>query len=87
LLWRDPPEALAPLPLVAGSTTYGFLLVGFAATHGFGAQERLLLQTIADALALAIERGHLRRALEDERAQSTGLERRLASSQEFSAGL
>ena len=56
LLWHDPPEALATLPLIAGSTTYGFLLVGFAATHGFGTQERLLLQTLGDALALGLER-------------------------------
>jgi HD-GYP domain-containing protein (c-di-GMP phosphodiesterase class II)/signal transduction histidine kinase len=87
LLWRDPPEALATLPLVAGSTTYGFLLVGFAAAHGFGAQERLLLQTLSDALALALERAHLHRALEDERAQVAALDRRLGSAQEFSAGL
>ena len=87
LLWHEPPEALATLPLVAGSTTYGFLLVGFAATHGFGAQERLLLQTLADALALALERSHLHRALEDERAQAAALERRLGSAQEFSARL
>jgi HD-GYP domain-containing protein (c-di-GMP phosphodiesterase class II)/signal transduction histidine kinase len=87
LLWHTAPVSLATLPLVAGSTAYGFLLVGFDQPHVFSPPERLLLQTIADALALAIERGHLRRALEDERAQSTGLERRLASSQEFSAGL
>jgi hypothetical protein len=53
----------------------------------FDAPEKLLLQTIGDALALAIERMHLRRALEDERAQSSQLERRLASSLEFSAGI
>jgi HD-GYP domain-containing protein (c-di-GMP phosphodiesterase class II)/signal transduction histidine kinase len=87
LLWHDPPEALATLPLVAGSTTYGFLLVGFAATHGFGPQERLLLQTLADALALALERAHLHRALEDERAAVAALDRRLGSAQEFSSGL
>jgi HD-GYP domain-containing protein (c-di-GMP phosphodiesterase class II)/signal transduction histidine kinase len=87
LLWRQPPEALATLPLVAGSTTYGFLLVGFSATHGFGAQERLLLQTLADALALALERSHLHRELEDARAQAGALERRLGSAQEFSARL
>ncbi len=87
LLWHEPPVSLATLPLVAGSTAYGFLLVGFAQPHVFNPQERLLLQTMGDALALAIERVHLRRALEDERAQATGLERRLASSQEFSAGL
>ena len=87
LLWHDPPEALATLPLIAGSTTYGFLLVGFSATHGFGTQERLLLQTLGDALALGLERSHLHRALEDERAQVAALERRLASAQEFSASL
>ncbi len=87
LLWHEPPVSLATLPLVAGSTAYGFLLVGFAASHLFSTAERLLLQTMGDALALAIERMHLRRALEDERAQATALERRLASSQEFSAGL
>jgi HD-GYP domain-containing protein (c-di-GMP phosphodiesterase class II)/signal transduction histidine kinase len=87
LLWREPPVSLATLPLVAGSTTYGFLLVGFAQVHPFNAQERLLLQTMGDALALALERTHLRRALEDERAHVSGLERRLATSQDFSSGL
>src|SRR5262245_46296213 len=87
LLWSDPPEALATLPLVAGSTAYGFLLVGLAVPHLFGAPERLLLQTMADALALALERSHLRRALEDERAQAAQLERRLSSAREFSSAL
>lgn len=87
LLWREPPVSLATLPLVAGSTAFGFLLIGFTALHTFGAHERLLMQTMGDALALALERQHLRRALEDERAQVTGLERRLSSSQEFSSGL
>jgi hypothetical protein len=87
LLWREPPEALATLPLVAGSTAYGFLLVGFSAAHGFGAQERLLLQTLADALALALERSYLQRALADERTHSSALDRRLATSQEFSSGI
>ena len=87
LLWHEPPVSLATLPLVAGSTAFGFLLVGFTKPHAFGGQERLLLQTMGDALALALERQHLRRALEDERALVTGLERRLSSSQEFSSGL
>ena len=87
LLWHAPPVSLATLPLVAGSTAFGFLLVGFTRVHAFSSQERLLLQTMGDALALALERAHLRRALEDERAQVTGLERRLASSQDFSSGL
>ena len=85
LLWHQTPVSLATLPLVAGSTAYGFRLVAFDEAHMFDTQERLLLQTMADALGLAIERAHLRRALEDERAQSSQLERRLASSQEFSA--
>jgi HD-GYP domain-containing protein (c-di-GMP phosphodiesterase class II)/signal transduction histidine kinase len=87
LLWHVPPVSLATLPLVAGSTAYGFLLVGFNQLHTFLPQERLLLQTMGDALALALERAHLRRALEDERAQVSGLERRLATSQDFSSGL
>lgn len=87
LLWREAPAALATLPLVAGSTAYGFLLVGFAQAHAFEPQSRILLQTMADALALALERQHLRRSLEDERAQVTALERRLNSAQEFSSGL
>src|SRR5262249_49736338 len=88
LLWgREAPGALATLPLVAGSSAYGFLLVGFPTVHAFAAHERLLLQTMADALALALERTHLRQALDEERAQTTGLERRLATTQEFSSTL
>jgi HD-GYP domain-containing protein (c-di-GMP phosphodiesterase class II)/signal transduction histidine kinase len=87
LLWHEPPVSLATVPLVASSTAFGFLLVGFASHHLFNATERLLVQTMADALALSLERSHLRRALAEERAQSCGLERRLASAQEFSAGL
>ena len=87
LLWRNAPGSLATMPLVAGSTAYGFLLVGFRDAHAFVPQERVLLQTMADALALALERQHLRRSLEEERAQVTSLERRLNSAQEFSSGL
>ena len=87
LLWRNAPGSLATMPLVAGSTAYGFLLVGFRDAHAFVPQERVLLQTMADALALALERQHLRRSLEEERAQVTALERRLNSAQEFSSGL
>lgn len=87
LLWRNAPGSLATIPLVAGSTAFGFLLVGFRDAHAFTSQERVLLQTMADALALALERQHLRRSLEEERAQVTALERRLNSAQEFSSGL
>src|SRR5437763_4212102 len=38
LLWgREAPRALATLPLIAGSTAYGFLLVGFSMAHAFEA--------------------------------------------------
>ena len=87
LLWHEPPVSLATVPLVAGSTAFGFLLVGFSTPHAFSATERLLVQTMADALALSLERTYLREALAEERAQSSRLERRLASAQEFSAGL
>ena len=87
LLWHEPPVSLATVPLVAGSTAFGFLLVGFSSSHMFSATERLLVQTMADALALSLERSHLRHTLAEERAQSSRLERRLASAQEFSAGL
>jgi signal transduction histidine kinase/putative methionine-R-sulfoxide reductase with GAF domain len=87
LLWREPPASLATLPLVAGSTAFGFLLAGFAAPRDFPPAERLLLQSLSDALALALERAHLRRALEDERAQASRLEHQLASAREFSASL
>ena len=59
LLWHAPPVSLATLPLVAGSTAFGFLLVGFTQVHAFSPQERLLLQTMGDALALALERSQL----------------------------
>ncbi len=87
LLWQRTPDALATVPLVAGSTQYGFLLVAFDAPRGFSASERLFVQTMADALALALERSDLFRLIEDERARVAGLERKLFAAQESAAGL
>ena len=50
LLWREAPTALATLPLVAGSTAYGFLLVGF--TRRFFAFEPFFLLTSGSKLCL-----------------------------------
>ena len=47
LLWHEPPVSLATVPLVAGSTAFGFLLVGFSTPHVFNATERLLVHTMA----------------------------------------
>lgn len=87
LLWERTPEALATVPLVAGNTQYGFLLLAFDATRTFSAAERLLVKTLADALALALERSDLFRLIEEERARVARLERRLFASQESAAGL
>ena len=87
LLWQASPAALVTLPLVAGNTHHGFLLVAFDAPRAFETPERLFLQSLADALALALERLDLVHALEEERARVGSLERRLLASQETAAGL
>lgn len=87
LLWQRTPGSLATVPLVAGSTHYGFLLVAFDATRTFTPPERLFVQTLADALALALERSDLFRLIEDERSRVTQLERKLFAAQESAAGL
>ena len=87
LLWTAAPAALATLPLIAGSTHHGFVLVAFERARSLEAPERLFLQSLADALALALERVDLCRALDEERARVAQLERRLITSQEASAEL
>ncbi len=87
LLWTDPPAALATLPLVAGSTPYGFLLAAFPHARRWSPGERLFLQTLADALALALERQSLQHDLEAAHARVSTLERRLMTARESSAGL
>src|SRR5690349_8669256 len=45
LLWSTPPVALATMPLVAGNTHLGFLLVGFGRARALEGPERLFLQS------------------------------------------
>ena len=87
LLWLQAPGALATLPLVVSNTHYGFLLLAFGAPRAFHAAERLFAQTLADALALALERADLRQALEDERARTAAAERRLVRAQDATSAL
>jgi signal transduction histidine kinase len=87
LLWVAPPAALAALPLFSGSTLLGVLVAGFAAPRPFDPADRLVLQTLADALALALERAELRRQLDQERSRRFQLERRLEVEEESSSNL
>ncbi len=87
LLWQRTPGSLATVPLVAGNTHYGFLLVAFEVARSFSGPERLFMQTLADALALALERSDLFRLIEEERGRSGMLERKLYAAQESAAGL
>jgi signal transduction histidine kinase/putative methionine-R-sulfoxide reductase with GAF domain len=87
LLWQQTPGALATLPLAAGNTHYGFLLLAFGAPRGFSAAERLFAQSLADALALALERSGLTQSLSEERARHAAVERRLLAANEATAAL
>lgn len=87
LLWQQPPAAVASVPLVAGSTHLGILLVAFDRARNYAAPERVFLQAIADALALALERADLRRTLEDERLRTALAERKLSLAQEAASNL
>lgn len=87
LLWTAPPQALVTLPLVAGHTLYGLLLVAFPAPRRIGPDHRLFLQTLGDALALALERTELVRQLDEERHRRADLEIQLSSDEEDSASL
>ncbi|MBI1795500.1 MAG: GAF domain-containing protein [Candidatus Eisenbacteria bacterium] len=87
LLWLAAPAALATLPLASGSTVQGFLLVAFPHVRRFGAAERLFLQTLADALAMALERFELRAMLSEEHERIAELERRLSAGEEASTSL
>ena len=82
------PRRSATLPLVAGNALYGFLLARRSRRPArcTGA-ERRFLQTLADALALALERADLVRALDEERTRVVAAERRLATAQEAASAL
>ncbi len=86
-LWLEEPAALATLPLLSGGTVCGVLLVAFPVPHAFTTAERLLLQSVADALAMALERAELRRQIEDVRRDNSRLERRLAEGDETASNL
>ena len=87
LLWNHPPAALAALPLAAGNTVWGILLVGFPAPRTLAGAERRFVQALSDALALALERADMVRALDEERARVVAAERKLAAAQEAASGL
>jgi len=86
-LWCEEPGAIATLPLLSNGTVCGVMLVAFAAEHQFPASERLMLQTIADGLAMALERADLRRQLEDLRRDNSRLERRVAEGDETASSM
>ena len=86
-LWIDPPGALAVIPLVSAGTVCGVLLVAYATPHSFPASERLMLQTLADGLALALERAELRHQLDDVRRENARLERHIAEGDETASNL
>ncbi|HUK64600.1 MAG TPA: HD domain-containing phosphohydrolase [Dongiaceae bacterium] len=87
LLWAQPPAALAAMPVSAGSTLYGCMLVAFSAPRTFGPQERVMLRTFADALALALERDELRCSLDGERQRRIELEHQLGHEEATSSHL
>ncbi len=86
-LWRQAPAALAALPLATGSIVYGLLLLGFREPRGFGAADRLFLQTLADGLAMTLERFELRGLLAEEHQRLAELERQLSADEEASSNL
>jgi signal transduction histidine kinase len=86
-LWSATPAALATIPLVAGGTMCGVLVVAFSTPHAFEIADRLLLQTLGDGLALALERAELRRQMEEVRRSASHLERRVAEGEETASNL
>jgi len=87
LLWSRPPEALATLPLFCGTALFGCLLVAVHIRRRFSSEDRLFLQAVADAFALALQRAELQRQLDEERVRRLDLERRQRSDEESSSHL
>ena len=87
LLWTDPPAALAAIPLAAGNRVYGVLLLGFPAPRRFGATDRQFIQTLADGLAMTIERFELRSLLAEQHQRVADLEREKSADEEASSNL
>ena len=86
-LWLETPEALAVQPLAAAGSVQGLMLVAFAEPHAFTSEERTLMQTLADALALALELDSVRATLADERNRLSRLEQRIHDGEEASSSL
>jgi signal transduction histidine kinase/HD-GYP domain-containing protein (c-di-GMP phosphodiesterase class II) len=86
-LWSQPTGALAVVPLVSGGLATGFLLLQFAAPRTLGPADRLFLQALGDALALALARGDLEQARDEERRCANNLQRRVSESEEASSSL
>ncbi|MBI1799031.1 MAG: GAF domain-containing protein [Candidatus Eisenbacteria bacterium] len=86
-LWLQNPAALVTAPLLAGGTVQGVLLIAFDAPRAFTATDRLLVLTLADALALALDREDLRRTLREERQRAARLEQRVNEGEESSSGM
>ncbi len=86
-LWSAPPAAIAAVPLAMGSSLHGCLLVVFESPRALPSGERLMVQMVGDALALALARGELERQVEDERRRVADLQHRLAGSEETSSSL
>ncbi|HEY3216039.1 MAG TPA: HD domain-containing phosphohydrolase [Candidatus Eisenbacteria bacterium] len=86
-LWSRPPGSIAALPLFSGTELSGCLLLGYPAPRTFDPDERLVLQILADTVALALGRGDLKQLLEDERARRADVERRLEADEETSSNL
>ncbi len=87
LLWTDAPAALATIPLSVGNMVNGILLLGFAAPRRFDLSDRLLIQTLADGLAMTLERFELRELLAEEQQRVTELERQMSAGEEASSNL
>ena len=87
MMWADPPAALAAVPLAAGSMVYGVVLLGFPAPRRFDAADRLFIQTLADSLAMTLERFELRGLLAEEHQRVTELDRRMSADEEASSSL
>ena len=87
LLWSCAPQALAALPLYAAHHLFGCLLLAFQVPRTFGAEDRVLLQAVADALGLALQRAELNRLLDEERERRLELEGRQQADEESSSHL
>jgi signal transduction histidine kinase len=86
-LWERAPAALITAPLLAGGVVQGVLLVAFDVARTFTSTDRLFVLTVADALALILEREELRRSLRDDRLRAARLEQRMNESEEASSSL